>query len=329
VKTDGKSCCAPNSTCCAPKGSVPKLKKETGSKRLEIEFLYLDLSVCAPCQGTDASLEEAIVEVANVLKAIGVEVVVRKINVLSEEQARELKFVSSPTIRINGRDIQLDVKESLCESCGDLCGDDVDCRVWVYQGHEYTVPPKAMIIEAILREVYGGGKEVSNDTQWQGDIPDNLKRFFAARRKKENTMKTTLKIEWRHLDVEGETCNRCYDTGENLNAEVKRLNRMLEPQGIKVEWFETKLDDTQIPQSNTILFNGVPIEDILNIEVSENYCDSCTSLLGTKTYCRTVMYDGIEFEDVPAKAIRQAALKVLGLEETPAIQSGCNCNGCC
>lgn len=129
--------------------------------------------------------------------------------------------------------------------------------------------------------------------------------------------------------MEGETCNRCYDTGENLNAEVKRLNRMLEPQGIKVEWFETKLDDTQIPQSNTILFNGVPIEDILNIEVSENYCDSCTSLLGTKTYCRTVMYDGIEFEDVPAKAIRQAALKVLGLEETPAIQSGCNCNGCC
>lgn len=28
----------------------------------------------------------------------------------------------------------------------------------------------------------------------------------------------TLKIEWRHFDVEGETCDRCYDTGENLNA---------------------------------------------------------------------------------------------------------------
>jgi len=144
----------------------------------------------------------------------------------------------------------------------------------------------------------------------------------------------TLKIEWRHLDVEGETCNRCYDTGENLTQEVKRLSRALQPQGIEVELSETKLDDTQIPQSNTILFNGVPIEDILNIEVSENYCDSCTSLLGKKTYCRTVMYDGNEYEDIPAKAIRQAALKVLGIAEVTTAQtanSGCGCNssGCC
>lgn len=183
------TCCTPNSTCCAPKKDVPG-PKESGKagKRLEIEFLYLDLSVCVPCQGTEASLEEAITEVANVIKATGVEVVVKKINVLSEEQARELKFVSSPTIRINGKDIQLDVKESLCQSCGDLCGDDVDCRIWEYQGKEYNIPPKAMIIEAILGEVYGGGKEVANDTQWKGDIPDNLKRFFAARRKKENTV---------------------------------------------------------------------------------------------------------------------------------------------
>jgi hypothetical protein len=144
----------------------------------------------------------------------------------------------------------------------------------------------------------------------------------------------TLKIEWRHLDVTGETCNRCYDTGENLNQEVKRLNRALQPQGFEVEWFETKLDDTQISQSNTILFNGVPIEDILKIEVSENYCDSCTALLGNETYCRTVIYEGYEYEDIPAKAIRQAAFKVLGIEEAkpaPAKNSGCGCNSsdCC
>ncbi len=144
----------------------------------------------------------------------------------------------------------------------------------------------------------------------------------------------TLKIEWKHLDVEGETCNRCYDTGENLNQEVKRLNRALQPQGIEVEWFETKLDDTQIPQSNTILFNGVPIEDILNIEVLQNYCDSCTTLLGNETYCRTIRYEGNEYEDIPAKAIRQAALKVLGIEEAtkaPVKNSGCCCNSskCC
>ncbi len=143
-----------------------------------------------------------------------------------------------------------------------------------------------------------------------------------------------LKIEWRHLDVEGETCNRCYDTGENLAQEVKRLSRALQPQGIEVELSETKLDNTQIPQSNTILFNGIPIEDILNIKVSENYCDSCTSLLGKETFCRTVMYENNEYEEIPAKAIRQAAYKVLGIGEakkTPAGSCGCSCNSssCC
>lgn len=140
----------------------------------------------------------------------------------------------------------------------------------------------------------------------------------------------TLKIEWRHLDIEGETCNRCYDTGENLNAEVKRLNKALKPHGITVEWFETKLDDTQIPQSNTIFFNGKPIEEILKIKVSENYCESCTALLGKKTYCRTVNYDGLEYEDIPAKAIRAAAFVVLGIaneKPLPVKSHGCGC-GC-
>ena len=145
---------------------------------------------------------------------------------------------------------------------------------------------------------------------------------------------TTLRIEWRHLDVEGETCNRCYDTGENLEMEVRRLRRALQPRGIEVELIETRLDDSQIPQSNTILFNGVPIEDILKIEVSENYCDSCTSLLGMKTYCRTVIFEGNEYEEIPAKAIRQAAYRVLGIEDAnrpPVVISGCGCNSssCC
>ena len=96
-----------------------------------------------------------------------------------------------------------------------------------------------------------------------------------------------------------------------------------------MELTETKLDDTQIPQSNMVLFNGVPIEDILSIEVSENYCDSCSSLLGSKTYCRAVKYDGMLFEEIPAKAIREAALKILGLENVKETVSCCNCKGCC
>jgi hypothetical protein len=42
----------------------------------------------------------------------------RKTLVETAEQARELLFVSSPTLRINGRDIALELKESPCGSGG-------------------------------------------------------------------------------------------------------------------------------------------------------------------------------------------------------------------
>lgn len=158
-----------------------------------------------------------------------------------------------------------------------------------------------------------------------------------------------LKIEWMHLDVKGETCDRCYDTGENLTAEVKRLSRALQKYNIEVEYVETKLDKTQIPQSNKILFNDVPIENILDIKVAENFCDSCSELLGDVTYCRTIEFDGNEYEEIPAKAIRQAAYKVLDLDVNKSAQAekseqsektektekpektkcGCGCDSCC
>lgn len=175
-------CCC-GAGCCSGSKDVQKDRKN-----IVIDFLFLDLSVCTRCQGTDTSLDEALEEVSKVIEATGVEVVLNKINVVSEELARKYKFISSPTIRVNGRDIQMDVKESLCESCGDLCGDEVDCRVWVYQGKEYTVPPKAMIIEALLKEVYGNNS--TNVAEKEYIIPENLKRFYASMNAKtKNTQK--------------------------------------------------------------------------------------------------------------------------------------------
>lgn len=152
-------------------------------KRMNIDFLYLDLSICTRCKGTDTILDEALADVSKVLEATGIEVVVNKVNVLTEEQAIEYQFISSPTIRINGQDIQLEVKESLCESCGDLCGDTVDCRVWVYQGTEYTEPPKAMVIEAILKEIYGDKNHEIVKQEYA--LPENLKQFYSSMDKKE------------------------------------------------------------------------------------------------------------------------------------------------
>lgn len=172
-------CCSCGSGCCdAPKDVV--LEK----KFITIDFLFLDVSVCTRCQGADASLDEALSEVSKVLKATNVEVEVNKINVINEELAVQHKFISSPTIRVNGRDIQMDIKESLCESCGDLCGDEVDCRVWFYKGVEYTVPPKAMIIEAILKAVYRGD-EGDKSAEKEYILPDNLKHFYSVMRNNE------------------------------------------------------------------------------------------------------------------------------------------------
>ncbi len=64
-----------------------------------------------------------------------------------------------------------------------MCGDEVDCRVWVYAGQEYNVPPKAMIIEAILKAVYGGNTGVPVSEQ-EYTLPENLRRFYVAMDKK-------------------------------------------------------------------------------------------------------------------------------------------------
>lgn len=151
-------------------------------RRLDIEFLYLDLSVCSPCQGTEGVLDQAVTEVTPILEGSGFDITVRKIHVKSEEQARYLGFISSPTIRINGRDVQSNISEKPCVCCGDICGNtEVSCRVWVYQGEEYWAPPKAMIIDAILSEAYGGSEEAVDSTPQPVDVPENLKRFFIGK----------------------------------------------------------------------------------------------------------------------------------------------------
>jgi len=175
--------CSYNPGCCetAQNNSVDK-------RSIVIDFLYLDLSVCTPCQGTEAILDEAIKDVTNILESTGVEAVVNKVNVSNEEQAVSFKFVSSPTIRINGCDIQLEVKESSCQTCSDLSGEKTDCRIWVYQGNEYNVPPKAMIIEAILKEVYGGNNKSEEEREYI--IPENLKHFYSAMKEKMENKQT-------------------------------------------------------------------------------------------------------------------------------------------
>jgi len=167
-------CCSCGSNgCCA---SQPE------RKTLNIDFLYLDLSVCERCQGTESNLDQAVDEVSKVLEIAGFDLQLNKVNIDSEELAVKYHFLSSPTIRVNGKDIDLEVRETACKECGDLCGDSVDCRVWEYEGVQYNEPPVAMIVNAIMKEVYNPSAVASSlDSAYT--LPENLKTFFAGRKK--------------------------------------------------------------------------------------------------------------------------------------------------
>lgn len=149
---------------------------------IEVELLALDLSSCTRCVGTLENIERAIDTVRSVLEVTAIQVNVRKLVIESEEQARQYRFVTSPTVRINGKDIAFETLESKCDSCTDLCGCDqgTNCRVWRYQGKEYTEAPAGLIVEALLHEI-GGSDRAGGGTSVFEEVPENLRRFLTSK----------------------------------------------------------------------------------------------------------------------------------------------------
>jgi hypothetical protein len=153
-------------------------------KQIEIEFLYVDIESCSRCKGTDANLTTALKMAQSLLDAADAGVTVRRTLVDSEEMAIKLGFVSSPTIRVNGRDIDVDLRESRCEDCTEICGcgEDISCRVWRYKGEDYDVAPVPILLNAIMSAVYAPSPAASE----RRDLSNNLRKFFAAKRERTN-----------------------------------------------------------------------------------------------------------------------------------------------
>lgn len=118
----------------------------------------------------------------------------------------------------------------------------------------------------------------------------------------------TMTIEWRHFDQEGNTCVRCLETGAALQQAVAALAEECRPQGWEIRFTETKLGAERIAESNLILLNGRPIEQVLpNAALRETQCQSCCELLGGGgTCCRAIELDGALYEGIPWHVIRQA-----------------------
>ena len=69
------------------------------------------LTSCGRCVGSLDNSEEAIDIARPALDVSGIQLIVRKLVVESEEQARQYKFVTSPPVRINGRDSAFETVE--------------------------------------------------------------------------------------------------------------------------------------------------------------------------------------------------------------------------
>lgn len=119
---------------------------------MKIELLYiLD---CPWCLKTKKLIKEALVE-------LGMKAQVKEILINNEKKAKQYQFLGSPTVRINGKDIQEKVGKGQCLPCEELselrkdttafvkkeckCG----CRKYFYKGKQYPYSPKEMIKEAI------------------------------------------------------------------------------------------------------------------------------------------------------------------------------------
>jgi hypothetical protein len=150
------------------------------AKTIAVDFMFLDLNSCTRCVGTDRNLEAALGAVRQIVEQTGVQVEVRKHLVDSEETARRLRLVSSPTIRVNGNDIALELKESSCsdEACTDGCGADIDCRMWTHHGEDSTQAPVGLIVDAVLREIYAPRAGTGLQAY---ELPDNLRRLFGSK----------------------------------------------------------------------------------------------------------------------------------------------------
>ncbi len=122
----------------------------------------------------------------------------------------------------------------------------------------------------------------------------------------------TVEIEWMHLDKNGNTCKRCKDTKEEIKKVISYLNVKCASSGIKINFLETKLSESEIKNSNLILINGIPLENIIpNTQVSSNNCTSCREITQKKELCRTIVQHNSIYEVIPQKMIQDAVCKTV------------------
>lgn len=133
-------------------------------------------------------------------------------------------------------------------------------------------------------------------------------------------------IEWKHFDKNGATCDRCSQTGNNLQTVIKDLQKDYD-----IKFIETKLTEDRMSESNQIIINGKLIEDLIpDTEVGQNFCSSCTDLTENSSdcHCRTINQGEAIFEDIPSDLIKTAILNIINSTPKPNMKIQVLGSGC-
>ena len=163
--------------------SLGKTKRTSKVKKvLNVDLLVIDLETCERCVPTADQLQTAVRLLQPAAHELGITLRYREVVVKSPEEARSNALLSSPTIRLNGRDIAGDIRESECGSCGDLTenGTVVDCREWHYRGNVYYSAPLPLLIEVIMEAMLRIDDLPAVTPRPLEELPKNLEQFFRA-----------------------------------------------------------------------------------------------------------------------------------------------------
>lgn len=117
-----------------------------------------------------------------------------------------------------------------------------------------------------------------------------------------------MPIVWKRLVTDGETCTRCGNTQQELEAAVAKLHESLLPLGVQPTLELREIDLTEFnanpSESNRIWIAGKPLEEWIGADVGKSRC--CT-VCGDAD-CRTVELAGRTYETIPQDILIKAGL---------------------
>ena len=104
-----------------------------------MKILFLRNEMCE-------SWEKALFELNLALSELGLKEEIEEKVIKTQSEAERHKFLGSPTIFINGKDV-----DATSEQAKDVAFST--CRVYLYRGKFYEYPPKEMIIHALDHQI--------------------------------------------------------------------------------------------------------------------------------------------------------------------------------